>query len=449
MLKTTLKTRLIVLMIAASIFLASAFTIIQLRNQLKRSSEFNVYRANLGTFVTRDKLNTLFSDFVSEPPLELILPRIEEIFSFEIDSGMIDGAALLDKKGTILASKGKTQTDQAYDRRLLRALYKNKDKAKISIPTIDKKLRIINQLIAPDNAFGYIVQLSFSLGNIQQALKDVYVPVMFTIIIVIFGNIILATLLSKIMISPIMILHQAAKDIAGGNLEHKIIINTNDELEDLAQSFNYMTVELKRMKEKAENANPLTKLPGNIVIREQVDKRIRDKSKFALIYADLDNFKAFNDKYGIHAGDDAIMMTANILAEGIKRFGSDKDFVGHEGGDDFLLLTSPEKAGYIADYIIKEFDTSVTNLYQKEDLARGYIEAKSRDGDRMAKFPVMTISLAGVSNVKKEIVSYSQLSNIAAEIKKVVKGMQGSHSKFVMDRREQDLGIEGRGQKTA
>ena len=99
------------------------------------------------------------------------------------------------------------------------------------------------------------------------------------------------------------------------------------------------------MKEKAENANPLTKLPGNIVIQEMVEERIKKDKKFVLIYSDLDNFKAFNDTYGVHAGDKAIMLTADIMREAIAVEGAEDDFIGHEGGDDFLLLTVPERAG--------------------------------------------------------------------------------------------------------
>lgn len=146
------------------------------------------------------------------------------------------------------------------------------------------------------------------------------------------------------------------------------MIRTHDELEELGSTFNYMTEELIKMKKRAENANPLTKLPGNIVIHEEVEKRIRENKKFMVVYCDLDNFKAFNDKYGIAKGDQAIKLTADIFKEATKTKGDPDDFVGREGGDDFILLTTPEKAQEVADYIIKEFDKRVRNLYSQEDL---------------------------------------------------------------------------------
>lgn len=442
--KNTLKNRLIALMIISSVFLIATFTAIQVFNQLQRSSEFSLYRANLGAFVTKDRLQYLFSDPNIAPTAENYITRIKDILSSELDSQIIEGGVLFNKDATRLVSAGSIDETSTYDKTSLYEIYRVKNQNKWLVPFINKKNRIANLFIVLENPYGFLIQLSFSLGNISQALKDVYVPVMFTITIVIIGNIILGFLLSRALISPIKTLNAATKDIAAGDLDRKVYIKTEDELEELATTFNYMTVELKKMKEIAENANPLTKLPGNIVIREQVEKRMKGKEKFVLIYSDLDNFKAFNDKYGVHAGDEAIMFTAQVFKDSIAKVGAADDFIGHEGGDDFLLLTTPERVDKIADCITKEFDKSVIKFYSKEDMERGYIEGKSRETGEPVRFPIMTISLAGVSNVRTEITSYAQMTNIAAELKKVAKKIKGK-SKFVMDMRSEDLGVERRG----
>src|SRR3990167_4601881 len=103
-----------------------------------------------------------------------------------------------------------------------------------------------------------------------------------------------------------------------------------------------MAASLVSLKARGENANPLTKQPPNNMIHEEIEKRIKGKKKFVAVYSDLDNFKAFNDKYGIGAGDQAIRLTAAIMKEAIRK-GAPGDFLGHEGGDDFILLTTPEK----------------------------------------------------------------------------------------------------------
>lgn len=355
------------------------------------------------------------------------------------ESRIIDEAVLFDEEGNIISSAGKTAAESHVG-------YKDISRAQElkNIVTQDKwflimvdevKKRIFIYLaIQPDPQVTstYTAKLSFDLGNIRQALKEVYSPVIIATLLVILANILLGYILSKTIVGPVKILNEVTKIIAGGDLTIRARIETNDELEELGSTFNYMTEELVKMKERAENANPLTKLPGNIVIREEVEKRISENKKFTVIYCDLDNFKAFNDKYGIAKGDEAIKLTAEVFKESIKNSGNPEDFLGHEGGDDFILLTSPDKAQGIAGYIIKEFDISVRALYNQEDLKSEYITAHARDG-AVKQFPIMAISLAGVSNETRPITSYAEVTNIAAEVKKKSKAIEGSS--FVLDKR--------------
>ena len=440
--KNTLQSRLIVLMVVSSIFLIAAFTTIQLYNQLQRSAETNLYRANISALVTKDKVQRIFSDIVPGQPQEIALNKIKDILYSELDSKMIEGAVIFNRDGTKAMSQGNEGMSAKCDKAFLDKVSEIKSKSKWLFPCIDKDARIIDLFVVLDNPYGYVIQIVFSLGSLKEALREVYTPVLFTVVIVIIANIILAALLSRALIKPVKILNQATKDIASGDLNFKVSIHTDDEMQELAETFNLMTIALKKMKEKAENANPLTKLPGNIVIQEEVEKQIRAGSKFVLIYCDLDNFKAFNDKYGVHAGDEVIMFTAQVLKDAIAKLGAGGDFIGHEGGDDFLLLTKPERCEAFGDYIIKGFDSGIVKFYSEEDLAKGYIEANARDREEVIKSPIMTISLAGVSNVKKAISTYSQLTNILAEVKKLAKKEKGS--KFIIDRRGDDIGLGGR-----
>ena len=156
-----------------------------------------------------------------------------------------------------------------------------------------------------------------------------------------------------------------------------------------------------------------------------MEKRIQANEKFVVVYADLDNFKAFNDKYGIHAGDKAIQMTSQIFQESIKAKGDAGDFIGHEGGDDFVIVTVPEKDDAITSQIIKDFDEKIRSLYTEEDLKAGCIVAKGRDGV-VKKFPIMTISLSGVTNSHRKIDGYAEVTNIMAEVKKKTKAIEKS-----------------------
>jgi len=181
------------------------------------------------------------------------------------------------------------------------------------------------------------------------------------------------------------------------------------------------------------SANPLTFLSGNTVIKQEAERRLSDKTPFAMIYVDLNNFKSFNDKYGFQRGDEIIKNTAAILIRAVKENGLKGDFIGHIGGDDFIVLTTPEHYEKISQAVIELFDMSIRNYYEPEDQKQGYIVSYDRNNN-IQKFPIMSISLAVISTGLTEINHYGQLSQIAAELKKVAK--QANKSTYVVNRRK-------------
>ncbi len=180
------------------------------------------------------------------------------------------------------------------------------------------------------------------------------------------------------------------------------------------------------------SVNPLTMLPGNIAINKEIEHRILSKTKFAVIYTDLNNFKSFNDYYGFARGDEVIKHTANILVNAIKTKGHYSDFVGHIGGDDFVVVCMVDNVENICETIIKDFDSSIINFYNEEEKVKGYIETYNRQGE-LKKFGIISISLSVVTNVKREIKHIGEISEISAELKSYVK--QFGKSKYVIDRR--------------
>lgn len=181
-------------------------------------------------------------------------------------------------------------------------------------------------------------------------------------------------------------------------------------------------------------ANPLTGLPGNIEIQREINSRISKEDPFAVIYVDLDNFKSFNDVYGFFMGDLAIKMTADIMMEVARLFGSGKDFVGHIGGDDYVLVTSYEKAEEVAKEFILQFDKSIRTLYTQDDLDRGFISTVNRKGD-LDIFPLLSLSLAIVTNHHRSFENHLEVATVASELKKKLKQMEGSN--FMIDRRKE------------
>jgi diguanylate cyclase (GGDEF)-like protein len=179
---------------------------------------------------------------------------------------------------------------------------------------------------------------------------------------------------------------------------------------------------------RAFNSSPLTGLPGNLLIEDQLKNLINQKTGiYAVIYLDLDHFKAFNDYYGFEHGDRVLKQTAAILSECLATSSSPNatDFLGHIGGDDFVIITRWEAAESICVSIIEKFDNAIQQLYTSKDLAKGYIKIKNRKGI-MEKFSIMSISIAIVTNRYRQFNNYLEIGEIAAELKKKAKNISGS-----------------------
>ncbi len=188
----------------------------------------------------------------------------------------------------------------------------------------------------------------------------------------------------------------------------------------------------------AKDNNPLTGLPGNRAISIKLQNLIlnQNETKFAVIYSDLDNFKPYNDIYGFAKGDEIILYTAKLLEEALKTYSkSELDFLGHIGGDDYILITIPENIENICNFVTQKFDKDAPSFYNETDRQAGYILTKDREG-KLKQFKFLSISLAVVTNLKRKYESIADLSKIAAEVKKVAKGKE--FSSWYVDKRNPD-----------
>jgi diguanylate cyclase (GGDEF)-like protein len=173
------------------------------------------------------------------------------------------------------------------------------------------------------------------------------------------------------------------------------------------------------------DANPLTGLPGNRAIEQEVQRRLQAGAPFSFLYLDIDHFKSFNDYYGYSRGDEAINFLARLLRRCSAEAGDAGDFVGHVGGDDFIVITTPEKAERLGQRIIDEFDTGVADLYDPADRERGYVCVRNRAGvDRQMSLLSLTVALATDTTGRTQ--HLAQLSDIAAELKSYGKALPGS-----------------------
>lgn len=189
---------------------------------------------------------------------------------------------------------------------------------------------------------------------------------------------------------------------------------------------------LMRRTRRNLEASPLTGLPGNISFQQEVQRRIEAGGLFAVAYLDVDNFKAYNDRYGHARGDDVIKMTARVSVEAVESVGNGDDFVAHVGGDDFFIVSVPNRVEAIANDLIKRFDTDVLLQYNEDDRSQGFIVSKDRRGN-VQRFPFMSLSIAIVTNEIREIRHHAVVTQVCAELKSYAKAYD--RSLFVKDRR--------------
>lgn len=170
----------------------------------------------------------------------------------------------------------------------------------------------------------------------------------------------------------------------------------------------------------AKNSNPLTGLPGNESIQREINKRLSQNMHFDVCYIDIDNFKPYNDHYGFEKGDMVIKTLACIIEESVKPDGFDFSFVGHIGGDDFIVIIPPQISIPACEKIIASFEATLPALHDTEDYNRRCYVSKNRKNEEET-FNILSISIGIVSTEVYKIKSFAQLASIATEVKKAAK----------------------------
>jgi diguanylate cyclase (GGDEF)-like protein len=171
----------------------------------------------------------------------------------------------------------------------------------------------------------------------------------------------------------------------------------------------------------ARYANPLTLLPGNVPISEQIDSLLQTGTSFVACYCDLDHFKPFNDVYGYQKGDEIIQQTGRLLTEVCGPY----DFIGHIGGDDFIILFQSEHWEKRCELLLSRITDTFPLLYTEEDRQRGGIETEDRQGERRFH-PVLSLSIGAVVVEPDRFHSHHEVSSAAAIAKKHAKGIPGN-----------------------
>lgn len=179
---------------------------------------------------------------------------------------------------------------------------------------------------------------------------------------------------------------------------------------------------LRRL-EQVRSASPLTGLPGNLQIQRELQLRVSAGEEVALLYIDLDQFKAYNDHYGFLRGDEAIEALAEVLWQAAE--GRPDVFLGHVGGDDFIVLTNPDVVEGLVEDVIGGFESRVERLYDPADVERGYIEIDDRKG-RKQRYSLLTLSIGVATNLGRDVQDHRVLVDVATEMKEFAKRRTGN-----------------------
>jgi GGDEF domain-containing protein/CHASE3 domain sensor protein len=261
--------------------------------------------------------------------------------------------------------------------------------------------------------------------------KSLMITSMLSAISIIFG-LLFAHLITDHLNTSILRLKEAADSIKSGDFDNLPEIKGADELSDLALSLKQMSARLKELEVINIDANPLTKLPGNLAIEKELFTRLNETKSFSFCLIDLDNFKAFNDRYSYSRGSDLIKWLSELLIRIKSEYGTEEDFLGHIGGDDFILICSPERVQTICGKIIEEFDRGIIEYYDPDDAKKGFIISIDRN-DKPAIFGIMTISIAVVNTDRTLIREPKEVTQKVSELKQYAKTF--AKSIYIVDRR--------------
>lgn len=196
--------------------------------------------------------------------------------------------------------------------------------------------------------------------------------------------------------------------------------------------FYYTIKNIVSLLTKNRRISPLTGLPGNVQIQAEMKKRLLNKETFAILYFDLDNFKAYNDVYGFSNGDEIIKFTARTITKHIHQVPNSNNFIGHVGGDDFVAIISQADYDTICQNIIAEFDKFAVDFYNEVDVERGYVEVANRRGI-IEQFPLTSISIAVLEIDSKIYKTTLEIGEVASQVKHKAKAILGST--YVINRR--------------
>jgi GGDEF domain-containing protein/CHASE3 domain sensor protein len=245
-------------------------------------------------------------------------------------------------------------------------------------------------------------------------------------LISVLAGVLIVVLVTYNISRPLRRLEKATAEIAEGKFDYGLRLNRRDEIGSLVHAFGEMARRLKILEKRNLDASPLTGLPGNLAIEREIENHLVAKKVFALCHVDLDNFKPFVDMYGYAWGSEVIKEVARLLIAQMKTVGEPEDFLGHIGGDDFVIISAPLRAERICREIVAGFDGRIRGFYTGQDRERGFFIGKDRRGIEQ-KFPLITVTISIVTDDGTRFGNPLDMAEAAAQLKEYAKTLPGSN----------------------
>ncbi len=220
--------------------------------------------------------------------------------------------------------------------------------------------------------------------------------------------------------TKIDVVSKSAMTRTDAHLYDNIIVTKNEEYHGIITVKDLLEKTTEMEVNHAKHLNPLTGLPGNILIEAKLTDFIENNGPYTVLYIDIDNFKVYNDIYGFESGDNMLLSVANIIVSCVSGHCPDDSFVGHIGGDDYVIMLPGHQPEELCKAIIQNHSTKLKSFYSREDFMRGYVIAKNRHGVE-ERFSHATLSIAGITNKKRQFDNIYELSEHATRLKKKCK----------------------------
>lgn len=413
---------------ATAVILASGFIVLVGRNQIDLMTENAQLKSEQTALEMREKI-----EGISEKDPAGLVEKVSALEQQRSVQGL-KSLVLYHGDGTILYPPGQGSAPPEDWKLVIKALGKRDFENKLFLPVTQTDSRIITLFVpySSKSTEGSVLRFSFQFPDLDQNMELLFRQALIYGTLVLLIHLGLGLYAWWRIVRPLHQLITAVGEISQGNYSPALPRKRVDEIGLLTDAFEQMSVAVRDMQDKARAANPLSGLPGNVEIEHTVRDLLEKDISFAVLYCDLDNFKAYNDVYGFQKGDEAILYTRDCLLEAAQNNKDALTFVGHEGGDDFIVVAGFQQWEPLVKELLARFDRDVPSFYNQEHASQGYIETLDRKGNP-ARFPLLSLSVAVVINHHKQFEAFAEISRVAAELKKYAKGQTGSS--YAVDRR--------------